>query len=236
MKANLITLITGAAKGLGFETARLLAKAGHHVYIGARDSSRGESAAAALRAEGLDVDFVLLDVTQEESIRAAAQLIHQRHGHLDHLINNAAILLDHYGSLTNTTAEQLAATLNTNVIGIHAMLLAFAPLLKKALAARVVNVSSGGGQLNDMVGSIWAPAYQVSKTAVNALTCLWATEFSEVGIPVNSVCPGWCRTDMGGEGAARSAEEGAAGIAWLITDAPREQTGKFFRDRAEIPW
>lgn len=231
-----ITLITGAAKGLGFETARLLVQAGHHVLIGARDATRGEAAAAQLKAEGEDVDFILLDVTDETSIQDAAATIGQRFGHLDHLINNAAILVDHYQGLTGTTTAQLVATLNTNVIGIHAMLLAFTPLLKKAKAARVVNVSSGAGQLNDMFGSVWAPAYQVSKTAVNALTNLWASEFRTAGIPVNSVCPGWCQTDMGGEGAPRTAEQGAASIAWMITDAPREWTAKFIRDRVEIPW
>ncbi len=231
-----ITLITGAAKGLGFATARILAQAGHHVLIGARDATRGEAAAAQLRAEGGTVDFVLLDVTNEASISATAQIVAERHGHLDHLINNAAVLLDHYGDASATTTAQLLTTLNTNVIGIHAMLVAFVPLLKQAVAARIINISSGGGQLNDMFGTVWAPAYQVSKTAVNALTNLWATELQSCGIPVNSICPGWCRTDMGGETATRSPEEGAADIAWHLTDAPREWTGKFYRQRAEIPW
>ena len=230
-----ITLITGAAKGLGFETARLLAQRGHHVLLGARDAERGEAAAAELRAFGR-VEFILLDVTSMESIQAAEQRIQQEHGRLDVLINNAAILLDHYQAAAETTEEQLLQSLQTNVIGVHAMIRAFAALLKKSDKARVVNVSSGAGQLSDMLGSVWAPAYQISKTALNAVTRIWATEFQSDGIPVNSVCPGWCRTEMGGDGATRSPEEGAAGIVRLADEAARDSTGRFFRDCEEISW
>lgn len=230
-----ITLITGAAKGLGFETARLLAEKGHHVLLAARDPERGQQAAQKLQQHGT-VQFIHLDVTSAVSIQSAQQTIQQAHGRLDVLINNAAILLDHYQGAAATTVDQLGQTLQTNVIAVHAMLLAFAPLLKKAEAARVVNVSSAAGQLNDMLGSVWAPAYQISKTALNAMTRIWATELQTFGIPVNSVCPGWCRTEMGGEGATRSPEEGASGIAWLADEASRDLTGKFFRDREEIVW
>lgn len=230
-----LTLITGAAKGLGFETARLLAQCGHHVLLGARDAQRGEAAASELRAYG-QVKFILLDVTSVASIQAAEQRIQQEYGRLDVLINKAAILLDHYQAAAETTEEQLLQSLQTNVIGVHAIIRAFAALLKKSDMARVVNVSSGAGQLSDMLGSVWAPAYQISKTALNAVTRIWATEFQSDGIPVNSVCPGWCRTEMGGDGATRSPEEGAAGIVWLADEAALDSTGRFFRDCEEIPW
>jgi NAD(P)-dependent dehydrogenase (short-subunit alcohol dehydrogenase family) len=230
-----ITLITGAAKGLGFETARQLAQRGHHVLLGVRDAQRGVAAASELRAYG-QVKFILLDVTSVASIQAAEQRIQQEYGRLDVLINNAAILLDHYQAAAETTEEQLLQSLQTNVIGVHTMIRAFAALLRKSDKARVVNVSSGAGQLSDMLGSVWAPAYQISKTALNAVTRIWATEFQSDGIPVNSVCPGWCRTEMGGDAATRSPEEGAAGIVWLADEAARDSTGRFFRDREEIPW
>lgn len=230
-----IILITGAAKGLGFETARLLAEKGHHVLLGARDAERGKAAAETLSQNG-QVEFIPLDVTTSKSIAAAQQTIQQKHGLLDGLINNAAILLDHYQGAAATTVDQLTQTLQTNVIAVHAMLQAFAPLLKQSNAARVVNVSSGAGQLRDMYGSTWAPAYQISKTALNAVTRIWATELHASGIPVNSVCPGWCKTDMGGDSAPRTAEQGASGIVWMLTEAPRDLTGRFFRDREEIAW
>lgn len=229
-----LTLITGAARGLGYATARFLAVQGHHVLLGARDAVRGQ-AAEALSSHG-KVEFIELDITDAASIAAAQQTIQQRHRRLDGLINNAAILLDHYQGVTATTTEQLMQTLQTNVVAVHALLQAFAPLLRQSQAARVVNVSSGAGQLTDMLGSTWAPAYQISKTALNAVTRIWATEFQADNIPVNSVCPGWCRTDMGGDGAPLTPEQGASGIVWMLTEAPRHLTGRFFRDREEIAW
>ena len=230
-----ITLITGAAKGIGFETAKLLARDGHHVLIGARDSAKGLAAEAMLEAEGLSAGFLALDVTSPESVAKAVDAVQQIHGRVDVLINNAAILLDHYQGAAGTTPSDLNQTLTTNVIGAHAVIQAFLPLLRNSPAARVINVSSGAGQLNDMFGSVWAPAYQVSKAALNALTRIWATELEKDGIPVNSVCPGWCQTDMGGAEASRTPEQGAASVAWLVT-ASRDLTGKFFRDGVELDW
>lgn len=230
-----LTLITGAAKGLGYETARLLAKRGHHVLIGARDATRGQAAAESLSDFG-QVEFISLDITDADSISKAQQTIKHQHGRLDGLINNAAILMDHYQGTAATTTEQLTLTLQTNVIAVHAMIQAFVPLLRQSEFARVVNVSSGAGQLTEMLGSTWAPAYQISKAALNAVTRLWATELHPDGIPVNSVCPGWCRTDMGGDSAPRTPEQGAADIAWMLTDVPRDTTGQFFRNREEIAW
>ncbi len=229
-------LVTGAAKGIGLEIARELGRRGWHVLLGARDAKRGEEAVAVLRAGGARVDFVALDLTNEKSITAAARTVALLVPQLDVLINNAAILTDHYQPMSATTRATLRETLETNVTGTHLVTCAFLPLLRKAPAARIVNVPSGAGQLCDMAESIYAPAYQISKTALNALTCLFACELKEAGIAVNTLDPGWCQTDMGGEGATHSARHGADTAVWLAADAPQELTGKFLRDRQEIPW
>ena len=231
-----ITLITGAAKGIGFEAARMLAKEGHHVLVGARDQTKGNEAAEKLESEGLPAAFLSLDVDSENSIAKAVEAVQQIHGRLDVLINNAAILLDHYQGAEGTIPDDMERTLATNVVGVHSVIRAFLPLLRQSPAARIVNVSSGAGQLNDMFGSVWAPGYQVSKAALNALTRIWATELVKDHIPVNSVCPGWCRTDMGGEQASRTAEQGATSVCWLVTRASKDITGKFFRDGVELEW
>ena len=230
-----VSLVTGAARGIGLEVVRQLALRGHCVLLAARNADRGQAAAQQLSASG-HVQFLPLDVTSPSSIEQAQQKVRQEFGRLDVLINNAAILLDHYQKPSETSVQQLQETLQTNVMAVHAMIQAFTPLLKASAAPRIINVSSGAGQLSGMQGSVWAPAYQISKTAVNAVTRVWATELSESNIAVNSVCPGWCRTEMGGEGAPRSPEEGAAGIVWLATEAAHQLTSRFFRDREEIAW
>ena len=128
----------------------------------------------------------------------------------------------------------VARTIATNALGALRVSQAFVPHLLKSPAGRIVNISSGAGQLNDM--GTWSPAYAASKTSLNAITCLLAAALKDKGIAVNSVCPGWCRTEMGGPNAPRSAEEGAAGIVWLAADAPQKETGLFWRDREVIAW
>lgn len=149
------------------------------------------------------------------------------------LINNAGILLDEDKSALTLTPEIFENTLRTNTLGPWLVTQAFAPLLAKGREPRVVNVSSGGGQLEDGADG-WAPAYCVSKTALNGVTVQLAAALPKVA--VNSVCPGWVRTEMGGENATRSIAEGAATIVWLATDAPQDLTGKFIKDRKVIPW
>ncbi|MBX3744591.1 MAG: SDR family oxidoreductase [Verrucomicrobiae bacterium] len=231
-----VALVTGANKGLGLEIVRQLAVLGVQVWIGARDERRGAEAAQRLALDGLVVEPVLLDVTRPESIAAAAATVRDRLPRLDVLVNNAGVLLDRQQPPSQTPPDLLRATLETNVIGVLQVTRAFLPLLQSTPGARVVNLSSGGGQLSDMTGSIWAPAYQISKTALNALTCLLAGELKPLDIPVNAVCPGWCRTDMGGTDAPRAPADGAETAVWLATAAPRDLTGRFFRDRQEIPW
>jgi NAD(P)-dependent dehydrogenase (short-subunit alcohol dehydrogenase family) len=153
---------------------------------------------------------------------------------LDVLINNAAIIADGDQDVLTIKPEIVARTIETNALGALRVSQAFLPQLLKSSAGRIVNVSSGAGQLSDM--GTWAPAYSASKTSLNAITCLLAAALQEKGIAVNSVCPGWCRTEMGGASAPRSVEEGAAGIVWLAADAPQEKTGLFWRDKEVIPW
>ena len=234
----LTVLITGASRGIGFEAVRKFAELGHTVILSARDAERGRSAAEAVSAEAHpgEVHFMHLDVTDESSIASAVEEVAERFGKLDVLVNNAAILRDHYVKPSDVTPQTLDQTLSTNVTAVHAMIGAFLPLLRASGRARVINLASGAGQLTWMFDKVWAPAYQISKAGVNAVTRIWATELKTDRIPVNSVCPGWCRTEMGGNDADRSAEEGTRGILWLATEAPLGTTGKFFRDRDELDW
>lgn len=234
--AKPVALVTGANKGIGLEIARLLGTRGFQVWIGARDGRRGAEAAQRLALDGISAEPLVLDVTRSEGAVAAAAVVQERCGRLDILVNNAGVLLDRQQPPSQTSPDLLRATFEANLIGVLSVTRAFLPLLQTTSGARIINMSSGGGQLCDMGSSLWAPAYQISKTALNALTCLLAGELKPLGIPVNAVCPGWCRTDMGGAGAPRSAADGADTAVWLATEAPRELTGKFFRDRVEIPW
>jgi NAD(P)-dependent dehydrogenase (short-subunit alcohol dehydrogenase family) len=224
--------VTGANKGIGFEVARDLARKGFHVFLGARDEKAGRAAEEKLRKEG-EVTFLKIDIANKESIERAAQEFSRQADHLDTLVNNAGILLDEDKDVLTTTPEIFEKTLRTNTLGPLLVSQAFVPRLKKSSAPRIVNVSSGGGQLSDGADG-WAPAYCISKTALNGVTSQLAAALPEFA--VNSVCPGWVRTDMGGANATRSIAEGAAGIVWLAADAPQKETGKFWRDRKVIPW
>jgi NAD(P)-dependent dehydrogenase (short-subunit alcohol dehydrogenase family) len=235
MKQNTRTaLVTGANKGIGFEVARQIAAGGWRVFLGARRPEAGEKAAAALAKSKGPVCFVPLDIADPASVQRAVTEIAHPTDHLDVLVNNAAILEDRDGGILDLDADVLRRTLETNVIAQLRVAQAFYPLLAKSNSARIINVSSGAGQLSDM--GTWAPAYSISKAALNAVTGQLAAALQGKGIAVNSVCPGWCRTDMGGQGVPRSVEQGAETILWLATEAPQSLTGKFLRDRAEIPW
>jgi NAD(P)-dependent dehydrogenase (short-subunit alcohol dehydrogenase family) len=227
-----IALITGANKGIGFEVARQLAGRGFRVFLGARNPKAGHAAADRLGSEG-QVTFLRIDVSDPNSIRQAAVEFSLTADYLDVLINNAGILLDEDKEVLKIAPETFESTLRTNTLGPLLMAQAFVPLLQKCKAPRIVNVSSSGGQLTDGADG-WAPAYCVSKTALNGVTSQLAAALPKFA--VNSVCPGWVRTDMGGSNATRSVEEGASGIAWLAADAPQNETGKFWKDKKVIPW
>ena len=224
-------LITGAYRGIGLEAARQIAKEGFHVWIAARKTEEGENAAKQLRDEGLEATFVELDVTDEASIRSAVSTVQGHSDVLDVLVNNAAINLHGDWDVSAMPAATFREAIETNAIGPLLVTQAFWPLLQKAESPRVVNVSSGAGRLYDMGAEM--PAYGPTKTLLNALT----RQFAGLGehVSVNSICPGWVRTEMGGQEAPRSVEQGAAIITKLATmDSP--PSGKYLNDEGEIGW
>lgn len=225
-------LITGAYRGLGFEVARQLAERDFHVFVTARRRDAGLKAVSTIQKSGGKVAFVELDVADAKNIRNAAENVAGQVDHLDVLVNNAALLEDGDANVLEVNSDLVLRTFTTNVLGALRVAQAFAPLLAKSESGRIINVSSGAGQLSDM--GTYAPAYSVSKAALNAVTGQLAAALPRCA--VNSVCPGWVRTEMGGPNAPRSVEEGADTIVWLATEAPQELTGKFLRDREVIPW
>jgi NAD(P)-dependent dehydrogenase (short-subunit alcohol dehydrogenase family) len=229
-----IALVTGANRGIGFEVARELARQGFTVFIGARDAAAGRAAAEKLHSEGSSgITALEIDIADAESIRRAAEEFSHQADHLDVLVNNAGICLDEDKDIVKISAGTFEKTLRTNTLGPLLVAQAFVPQLQSSDAPRIVNVSSGGGQLADGADG-WAPAYCISKTALNGVTSQLAAALPKFA--VNSVCPGWVRTEMGGSNATRSVAEGAYGIVWLASEAPQEETGKFWRDRKVIPW
>lgn len=233
-----VALVTGANKGIGFEIGRQLARAGLSVILTARDPAKGEKAAKELSGEGLDVAFEPLDVASETSIRVLAERVAKSRGRLDALVNNAGIFLDKdedaAGMALSAKVDTIRRTMETNVYGPLLLSQAFVPLMEKGGYGRIVMLSSGLGQLSDMQGA-W-PGYRLSKAALNALTRILAAETSGRNILVNTMCPGWVKTDMGGAGATRTVEQGADTAVWLATLPDGGPTGGFFRDRKPIPW
>lgn len=221
-------LVTGGSRGIGRELCRQLVQRGVHVILTAR---RLEDAQVAAKAVGAAAAFQL-DVTDPESISAAAEAVHAGHGSLDILVNNAGILLPEDQSILDNAEDLLHETLDTNAFGPLRVAQALVPLLHQG--GRIVNVSSGGAQLSSP--SNWSPAYCISKTMLNAITVHLAEALRPRGISVNAACPGWVRTDMGGPSADISVEEGASGLVWLCLDAPQNLTGRFVQDGKEIPW
>ncbi|WP_040005304.1 SDR family oxidoreductase [Fibrisoma limi] len=227
--------ITGANKGIGKETARQLAQQGFAVFIGARDMAKGREAAEELCNQGFEATFIHLDITDPVSIKNAVGTFSQKADHLDVLINNAAVLEDHGEDITKLNTEMLDRTLKSNVTGPILVTQYFLPYLQKSPnGARIVNVSSGAGALHDM--DTYAPAYSISKTALNAVTRQFAAALHKHNIVVNCVDPGWVRTDMGGPSASRPVEKGADTIVWLAAQASPTETGKFWHDRRTVEW
>ena len=225
-------LITGANRGIGFETARQLTTRGFHVVVGARSEQQGEKSMRELERLG-KASLLVLDVSDSKSIATAASKFGS-FDQLDVLINNAGIYPDEGTSILTISREQMVSTFQTNTFSALEMTQAFLPYLKKSPAARVINVSSGYGQIDGLSANV--PSYCLSKFSLNGVTIMLGEALKEHGIAVNSMCPGWVRTDMGGSAAPRSVEEGADTAVWLATEADQKLTGKFFRDRKEIGW
>lgn len=232
-----IALVTGANRGIGFETCRQLAQQDFRVVLTSRDQTLGEEAAEILRQEGLEIIFHQLDVTIEDQVSRVCDFVVREYGRLDVLINNAGVSLDEGASVFDIAESVFEETLAVNFYGPMRMTRAFIPVMKRNDYGRVVNVSSGLGSLEAM-GAMGGQAatYRVSKVALNALTRLMASGVKEYNIKINAVCPGWVKTRMGGLEAPRDVAEGVDTIVWLATLPASGPTGGFFKDRKRHPW
>ncbi len=237
-----IALISGANKGLGFETARQLAQQNIFVLMGARDPRKGEAAAQTLKAAGLSVEFLPLDVNQEASILEAKQQVETRFGRLDILINNAGIMPELGMPVAEVPPGMVRQTYETNVFGPVAMIHHFLPLLKAAPEARVVNVSSGLGSLQQNTDPDYEYypfkllAYNSSKAALNAATIIFAHELKDTQVKINSADPGYCATDLNGKTGPRSPQQGVQVFVRLATLPEDGPTGGFFDEKGQVPW
>ena len=235
MPTRRIAIVTGGNRGIGHEIARQLMKADLFVVIGARDTVKCEQALEDLRHAGANVAAFPLDVNDTKSVRRFVEHVAKKHGAPGVLVNNAGVYPEAFDAkVVDTSTSMWRATFETNLFGAVRMCREVVPLMRKLRYGRIVNLSSGLGQLHQMGEG--SPAYRVSKAALNALTRTLAAEVAGAGILVNSMSPGWVRTDMGGEEAPRSVEEGAATAVWLSLLPTNGPTGQFFRDRKPIPW
>jgi NAD(P)-dependent dehydrogenase (short-subunit alcohol dehydrogenase family) len=231
MSEQKTALVTGANKGIGYEIVRQLLAKGLRVILTARNEAAGKKAANSFHA---DVQFLPMDVSDDASIEKAARAYGERSDALDVLINNAAIYPDENVDILTIPREQLVKTFQTNTFGPLSVTRAFLPFLKKSGAARVINISSGYGEIDGLSQKV--PSYCLSKLTLNGVTIMLDQALRSQGVTVYVMCPGWVRTDMGGANASRSVEEGADTAVWLAIDAPQHLSGKFFRDRKVIGW
>ena len=231
-KGPKVALVTGAGRGLGYETALALAERGYLTLVTARRLEDAERAAGRLLDKGHQARALPLDVVHIGSIIAVEQALTADPGRLDILVNNAAVYRE--DGLFEVSEAKFRETFETNFYGPFHLIRALAPLLRAGEAGAVVNVSSGYGALTGMGGG--SAAYRVSKAALNALTRIAAAELHKDGVKVNAVCPGWARTAMGGPRAPRGIREAAQGIVWAATLPKHGPTGGFFRDGKPIPW
>jgi NAD(P)-dependent dehydrogenase (short-subunit alcohol dehydrogenase family) len=228
-----IALVTGANRGIGRETARQLAAKGYTVILSARDEAKANAAAEEIAGEGGEVRPLVLDVSDPASIDRAAAELANHPGELDVLVNNAGIGSDFGVAGADPDFDAIQRALDTNFFGAYRLTIALLPLLRKSPSPRIVSVSSGMGGVAEMGG--WSPGYRVSKAALNAMTRILSTELKDEGFLVNSACPGFVATDMGGQfGAKKSVEDGASGVVWLATLPDDGPTGGFFRDGKPI--
>ncbi len=237
-----VALVTGVNKGIGLETARGLGREGFFVFVGARDRDRGEAAAAALAADGIAAQALLIDVTNEDSIAGAAAEIEASAGRLDVLVNNAAIGAEGGARPSELPLAAVRTVYDTNVFGPIAVTQAMLPLLRSAPAGRIVNMSSSLGSLTrgsdpaNPFGAYLILGYTSSKSALNAVTLQFAKDLKDTPIKVNAACPGYVSTDLNQHQGTRAPAEGAAiaiRLATLDSDGP---TGGFFDDAGAIPW
>lgn len=229
-----IASVTGGNRGIGFQICRDVAKKDLKVLLTAQNSEKGVESAKILQDEGLDVTFYELDVSSAESIDNFVTRVTKEFSRIDVLVNNAAIIPDARSSGLSVEIQELQVSLETNVYGIIQLSQKIIPLMIKNNYGRIINLSSGMGQFADMGSGHLA--YRISKTAVNTITKVLANETDSYNIQINSVDPGWVKTEMGGAGASLSVEEGADTIVWLSTRPDNSPTGKFYKMREIISW
>jgi NAD(P)-dependent dehydrogenase (short-subunit alcohol dehydrogenase family) len=241
MAEQRVAVVTGANRGMGLETCKQLAEGGMKVVLTSRNVDTGKKAAEELASAGHEVVFHQLDITDDASVAALAEHVSNSYGRCDVLVNNAGAIFDPADPSDKEAASFFAADIDTvrksfetNALGAMRMCQALVPLMQKNGYGRVVNVSTGMAALSDMNGC-W-PGYRMSKVALNAITRIVADELGEGNIKINSVCPGFVKTDMGGEGANRSVEEGVDTTVWLATLRDDGPSGGFFRDCKRIDW
>ena len=228
-----IALVTGTNRGIGLEICRQLASRGITVIMTARNMQAGRPLVNELRQQWKHVWYHQLDVLDEKSIQDMYQYMDISYGKLDILVNNAGVFLDDGKSALDLDMDTLRSTMETNLYGPFRLIQVMVPLLKKSEDARVINISSTMGQFAGLGQR--SAAYRISKAALNAVTVIFSAELSPYNIRVNSVHPGWVKTDMGGPGATRSVEEGADSVVWLAT-ADKIPNAKFIYDRKIIEW
>jgi NAD(P)-dependent dehydrogenase (short-subunit alcohol dehydrogenase family) len=231
-KDQKIALVTGANRGIGKEIAKQLAEKGITTLFSARSQKKAEDAASEISDK--NIIPLKLDVNDQNSIAYVRDWIKREYGKLDILINNAGINYDTWHNASNADIENIKETFDTNFFAVIETTQILMPMLSKARHARIINMSSSAGALNGMGGG--TPGYSASKAALNVFTIKLSEEIQEKGFSVNSVCPGWVRTDMGGPNADLSVEEGADTAVWLATEAPESLTGKFMKERKERSW
>lgn len=243
MSNKRIALVTGANKGLGFETARQLGKQGIHVIVASRDPAKAEATTLALKSDDISAEALTLDVSSAKSIELALKQVSDQHGHLDILVNNAGVMHDDPAKKpSEQTMEAWRKTFDTNVFGLIATTNAFLPLIRKSAAGRIVNLSSilGSNTLHQQKDSgiydFKVPAYNVSKSAVNAWTVHLAHELRDTAIKVNAAHPGHVQTDMGGANAPMAISDGAKTSVALATLAADGPTGGYFHLGQALPW
>lgn len=234
MKDKKIILVTGANRGIGLETSVSLANAGHKVIMGARNKEALDEKIANIKFTNENPDTVQLDVTDDNSINKTIEYISGKYNRVDVLINNAGIYIDKDESIFDTDIEVFEQTFLTNFYGVLKLTRKIIPFMKENNAGHIINVSSNMGAMSKMSG--YNAAYRVSKSALNALTLIAASELRGTGISINAVTPGWTRTEMGGSDAARSVVKGAETIIWLAEMSNNLPNGKFFMDKEETEW
>jgi NAD(P)-dependent dehydrogenase (short-subunit alcohol dehydrogenase family) len=231
MENGRVALVSGGNRGIGLEVCRQLAERGITVVMGSRDAEQGRTAAAGL-PDGVVVHQ--LDVAGPESVERISRYVEEEFGRLDVLVNNAAISNDEGQSGVDADLDRVKEAMEANLFGAWHLSKVAIPLMRRNGYGRIVNVSTGLASLEDMGGG--SPGYRVSKTALNVLTRILASELRRSGILVNAVNPGWVQTDMGGSSATRTVEEGAEALVWAATLPNSGPTGGFFRDREPVAW